>query len=689
MPVDDAPAEEARSPALRSSSLKTGVAAIRRRLFGELGPSAPPSRAEVAAVVVVCALAVPVLEWSRAYGQSHISDSLVPGLMSVQKLTWYYWGQNRLGNLLPFLASFVHDLHANFGFQVVLRGATALALPACAIVALRSYERLAAKYFLSLALTFGLLSPDAVYPLFIDAQPYAPSLALFTIAIGLFRGESRARGAARKLAIVGLAFVVVLAAFFVNASLLILVGPLLAGFCVVRGWRADWLSMAVTVPAWALAMMHSVRSAPPGASDNYMRLELTAENFRATLVAVRVGILPDRAGVIGALVVAAMAATALLQRRRQQNGILSPTVANAGAVLAAAAVYVVVVGCLAWTRINAHSPRYFAVVLPLAITVAVVLAVESLAVLPVMSSRGMGAAACGIFLAVFLPDKLPLRTDCTFIERYRIDEVEELAAVAERHDAAFFAGLYWPVWPAVFHTVRRRQAAHSDLPVFGLTARGEVRTDEITRHLRTAPRSSVICYDLDAEACLAAIVPFASFTAWPESVSRVEVGALTTGHRYEVLRFQREGAPTGAALPRIARALFRAQGLVPSSTRQGDDVLLPARSPAVDDLALFGPYVRLDPGRSYRIGYRLELEGDPGEHEVLKLAIVDAGSPPYFTASFRAGDLARRDDGTWATTTFTLPPHLRADNAMEFYVVSTGHVPVTLRELSLAEAPAP
>jgi hypothetical protein len=34
--------------------------------------------------------------------------------MSVTKVTWYYWGQNRYGNFLPLVASWISDIDANY-----------------------------------------------------------------------------------------------------------------------------------------------------------------------------------------------------------------------------------------------------------------------------------------------------------------------------------------------------------------------------------------------------------------------------------------------------------------------------------------------------------------------------------------------------------------------------------------------
>ena len=41
------------------------------------------------------------------------SDSLLPAIISVTKVTPYFWGQNRFGNLLPLMTAWITDIKAN------------------------------------------------------------------------------------------------------------------------------------------------------------------------------------------------------------------------------------------------------------------------------------------------------------------------------------------------------------------------------------------------------------------------------------------------------------------------------------------------------------------------------------------------------------------------------------------------
>src|ERR1019366_9076373 len=55
--------------------------------------------------MVICGYVI-VPSWVLMFGEYthvHDADSVLPAIMSVEKLTWYYWGQDRFRNLLPFL----------------------------------------------------------------------------------------------------------------------------------------------------------------------------------------------------------------------------------------------------------------------------------------------------------------------------------------------------------------------------------------------------------------------------------------------------------------------------------------------------------------------------------------------------------------------------------------------------------
>ena len=675
------------------------LAEHRRRLFGDADSPVPLSLREVIALALAIGASVPVVVWSDAYSPVHNADSILQAMMSVQKLTWYYWGQNRLANVLPFLASFIPDLGANFAMQVILRVAAGMALPATMLVVLRTYERLSVKYLLALAFFFAALPVHAIGVLWVGGQPYCPALALFTIGVALARASARRRGV-HALVFAALAFAVLVAAFFINISFILFAVPLLVGLLLIHTRSDDVLVTALALPAWVIAMGHSALSAAPGGGGAYMRLHVSLANLRATAESLAGCIEPSRIGVAAALFLAAVGAVVILQRahaRTGSAGLVAPVVARAGVVVLTCTAYVFVVANLEWMRLNAFSSRYIVMVVPFLMTVAVVLVVDAITVLTRGSSRrlherwaGIGAAL--VFSAILLVQMLPVHVNDSFVPREQRADLAQLAEVAERQRATFIAGNYWFVWPAVFDTLRRRQASHDELPFFGLAARGEVLAAEITRHLRATPRVSLVCWDLEPGECVGASTAFGSPTAWPAHAAVVERGTSPSGVRYAVIAFRDDAPPPGGTpVPGVASALFRRQYAVASTRKEGDTFVLPARPNPSLEVATAGPYAQLEPGMTYRMGFRIEIETatDLPDLEVMGVEVVDVGSAPYFATTFRARDLVTQADGTWAVTSFTLPKTLRVENGMEFRLLSTGHVPVTVHALSLRELPHP
>jgi hypothetical protein len=148
------------------------------------------------------------------------ADSLLPGLFSTQEMTWFYWGQDRLANVVPLLATPVQDLRWNLALQLFLIGLgwfTLIALFAAnhqhrgerSVTPLR----LTVVVITSAAINLALLKPNTRW-VFIFEQLYAFSTVL--LLVGLF-ALTRDRIGIR---VVGVGVVTV--AMMINPSLLLL-----------------------------------------------------------------------------------------------------------------------------------------------------------------------------------------------------------------------------------------------------------------------------------------------------------------------------------------------------------------------------------------------------------------------------------------------------------------------------------
>ena len=79
-------------------------------------------------LVILFAVAVLLVPTFVPWGQN--ADDLLPALISTQKLTFYFWGQDRFANLLPALTMWIGAPARNAEGQVVLRIVTGLVAPA-------------------------------------------------------------------------------------------------------------------------------------------------------------------------------------------------------------------------------------------------------------------------------------------------------------------------------------------------------------------------------------------------------------------------------------------------------------------------------------------------------------------------------------------------------------------------------
>lgn len=182
-----------------------------------------------------------------------------------------------------------------------------------------------------------------------------------------------------------------------------------------------------------------------------------------------------------------------------------------------------------WFTINGYHPRYVAMPLMLAIGgVGIWIAQLSYEVLshslrrlttPVTALAAV--AVCAHAVRPHLPLVLIGSPATTLADR------------AALGNASLIAGDYWTTWPTVFEIIRRRRFHQ----VFGLTARGEVMTQEVRTLLARNPR--VLCVTAAPDSCRQSIESFvgsSSYNGKPlaEALNAIETQADPYSVLYEV-----------------------------------------------------------------------------------------------------------------------------------------------------------
>ena len=446
--------------------------------------------ASCATVVVLVAIAMGLF-----LGETN-ADALVPSLISTQRLTFFYWGQDRLASLVPLLAWPARDAIWNFYVQSAVLGAGFFTLVALfARFHLRRARPGAGPMVLPLAtLAAGLLVIVLVDPItgytFVFEQPYALSTTVFLLGIRATLADHAG------LRVLG-AGLVLLAA---------LLNPFVVALCPVAFLlddapgalrRAMW-SIGVAVAALVTSMLASswFHDGPTQAAlyrDFSARRAIDALPTVIRQIAVSVRFVPAMLIVTGAAAVLIVRRAALPSRLR---------LAYVGAPLFGL-VWMAVFSGNRWVEVNLHSPRYFFPLYGAALLLLAGGAAESVAAI---AERLEARRARGTTLRALVAGIYAVATVAAIVGAVRartipvLDEARPVVELAAAGDVRLVAGTYWQVWPAV---VRGRS---DGLDLYGVTERSVAVQDEIMSvvegQLATTGRVQVVCVDDDRQICV-------------------------------------------------------------------------------------------------------------------------------------------------------------------------------------------
>lgn len=127
------------------------------------------------------------------------ADALLFSLMSTQRLTFFYWGQDRLANLVPLLASPVGDERANFYVQMTVMGVSFFVLimlfawfHLTAGSDTTTMRSVAGATFAAGLVVIALFEGETGYR-FVFEQQYVLTIALFLVGIRFVVSEALGR----------------------------------------------------------------------------------------------------------------------------------------------------------------------------------------------------------------------------------------------------------------------------------------------------------------------------------------------------------------------------------------------------------------------------------------------------------------------------------------------------------------
>lgn len=403
------------------------------------------------------------------------ADHVVPVMVSLQRWTRYYWGQDRLGMLVPLIALPVRSPFANLLVQCGLTVFAALMTFVLGARALSHRPGAVLAGMITTTLFFLTASRELIHYLAAPSQPYGVSLALTFAALICLDQIPVTRARAPRLA----AGVLLLTlALFVNLALVVLVGPflvlrglphlraLLAARRPVLSWWRDPSVFGLLAFGFAAATnLISAKTSPyAGATQFGVLPPADWPRGWATFFERTIERLPS-----GWLLVMAMATAAVVVfvAVPSPRGITRDELIASASALAVAVCAWLLVGALQWVRANGYGYNYGIPSLVFAFVAVVGFAFTRVTLTPRMRVRLIVVCLVLLGASAAHDHGVPsVRERRRFLDRFG-EHTEALL----RSGATHLTGNYWMVWPALLHAEIVRHERGLDGVLYGITDR--------------------------------------------------------------------------------------------------------------------------------------------------------------------------------------------------------------------------
>ncbi|MGV8900573.1 MAG: hypothetical protein ACOH2B_15240 [Burkholderiaceae bacterium] len=380
-------------------------------------------------------------------------DGLLTSIISTDKLTWYFWGQDRFLNFIPALASVVQDSDLNLRTQLFLRAFFAYLAPFGILV---FFDRSPRLLLLAVAITNVILvlclNSYSLFNLYVQHNPFGTSLVLFGVAFLLLSVHDW-----RRWPLGLLCFLVCFLAYATNFALLLFSLPFLFFLHILRPQQRRELCVFAAINALAIGTAFTHSRIFGERSTNFSAApSLDAVLSAAITVSENVAFVP-------LLLIFLVAVYCLRHVRMSYKRELV-------ALALTACMIVVALANSAWVQSNAFNVRYFLTALILMATATSLIVSTFL-----LQHRLMSRRLCALMLlcgGVLLAGLHGFNRNYSELihSRWRAS-AKAAAAVALRDHASLIIGDFWDVWPVVYE-VHRQRSNNQPEPVFGATFRG-------------------------------------------------------------------------------------------------------------------------------------------------------------------------------------------------------------------------
>ncbi len=418
-----------------------------------------------------------VLPLTQSLAGFQDGDGILTSLISTQKLTWYFWGQDRLLNVIPALASPFTDIEINLRFQVILRSFFAYLAPVGILIFFTKSPRfLLVAIAITNIIIISSLSQYAQFNYYVQHNTFGTSLVLFAIAYALTFSRFP------KILIAVLVLLICSIAYATNYALLTYSLPAITLLGMLRKpeRKRFILFLLLNLVAILIARYHSQIFGT--ASTKYgllISLEGMIDSARVIYLNTHLRYL---------LLFSAI--TVLCYRMSPEKKFL-----ELSAIFCVGAGLVILLANTLWLQMNAYSIRYFLTSELIIASVMAFIITRSLMTgkykYPLIISV-IGLLHCIFFsLGGFTSSYKELVG-----EPWREDSLA-VAKLASDEGVQVITGGFWDVWPAVYETKKLQRIR----PVFGAAFRGSVLKHDFLAATKGKGEMTALCFFNTVELC--------------------------------------------------------------------------------------------------------------------------------------------------------------------------------------------
>ncbi|MCF5028156.1 hypothetical protein [Pseudomonas syringae] len=433
-------------------------------------------------IVMSGVIAGAIFPLTQALAGFQDGDGILTSLMSTQKLTWYFWGQDRLLNFIPALASPFTDVETNLRVQVFFRSLFAYLSPLGILIFFnRSPKFLLVAIAITNVILLACLSQYAHFNFYVQHNTFGTSLVMLAFAYALTYSKLP------KPVIAAIALFVCSVAYATNYALLTYAIPAIFLLGVLRwpSWKRYLSFFVINCLAVLIARYHSQTY---GVAPTELGLLISLQAVIDALHVIYQNLK------LGAFLLF-LAITFVCYQISAEKKFL-----ELSGVLCVAFAIVVLLANTLWVQMNLHNIRYFltseliiASVFGFVITRTLMLGRYKYALL----IPGLALVYC-----VFFPLGGFTATYKELVGAPWRSNSSAVANVAVKEKAEVIAGAFWDVWPAVFET----KHLQPDLPVYGAAFRGGVLRDDFLATTKGKGEFTALCFFDTTELCVNEIV---------------------------------------------------------------------------------------------------------------------------------------------------------------------------------------